>query len=301
MNTRTKVIAESIAVILIAIGIVWFFMARTHTTSPPQIVADYKNATYIIEGQSVTLVNGSATTAITSSSSETVTQYFGNEATGDLNGDGTPDVAFLLTQNSGGSGTFYYAVVALKTSSGYQGTNAILLGDRIAPQTTEIKDGEVIVNYADRAAGEPMTTAPSIGVSKYLKVSGTQLVETSAPTSTSQSNVYKDLIQLTSPIASSTVTSPITITGVARGTWYFEASFPVVLVDWDGKIIAQGVATAQSDWMTTDFVPFKATLSFKTANVSKPYSNKATLILKKDNSSGLPAKDDALKIPIYLK
>jgi len=59
----------------------------------------------------------------------------------------------------------------------YKGTNAILLGDRIAPQTTEIKNGQVIVNYADRAAGEPMTARPSVGVSKYLKVEGTTLVE----------------------------------------------------------------------------------------------------------------------------
>lgn len=118
---------------------------------------------------------------------------------------------------------------------------------------------------------------------------------------TTQAGVYKDLIQLASPLANATISSPVTLTGVARGTWYFEASFPVVLVDWDGKIIAQGVATAQSDWMTTDFVPFKATLSFKTADISGNYSNKGTLILKKDNASGLPAKDDALEIPVYLK
>jgi hypothetical protein len=106
-----------------------------------------------------------------------VTQYFGNVATGDLNGDGVPDVAFILTQSGGGSGTFYYVVVALKTPTDYQGTNAVLLGDRIAPQTTEIKNGQVIANYADRASGEPMSTAPSVGVSKYLAVTGSTLAE----------------------------------------------------------------------------------------------------------------------------
>jgi membrane-bound inhibitor of C-type lysozyme len=145
-------------------------------TSGCGTVADYKNATYVIEGQPVMLVNGRAETAAApGSASQTVTQYFGNEATGDLNGDGVPDVAFLLTQNSGGSGMFYYVVVALKTTNNYQGTNAILLGDRIAPQTTEIKNGQLIVNYADRAAGEPMTAQPSVGVSKYFKVEGTTL------------------------------------------------------------------------------------------------------------------------------
>ncbi len=102
--------------------------------------------------------------------------YFGNEAVGDLNGDGVPDVAFIFTQSGGGSGTFYYVVAALKEVQGYQGTNAVLLGDRIAPQTTEIKDGQLIVNYADRKPNEPMTAQPSVGVSKYLRVQGTTLV-----------------------------------------------------------------------------------------------------------------------------
>lgn len=111
----------------------------------------------------------------------------------------------------------------------------------------------------------------------------------------------KDLIRVTSPLANAEVSSPVTITGEARGTWYFEASFPVMLTDWDGKIIAQGIAQAQGDWMTTNFVPFKATLTFKKSDVVGKYSNKGTLILKKDNPSGLPEKDDALEIPVLLK
>jgi hypothetical protein len=110
-----------------------------------------------------------------------------------------------------------------------------------------------------------------------------------------------DLIKLTSPLPNAELTSPVTITGEARGQWYFEASFPVFLTDWDGKIIAQGIASAQEDWMTTEFVPFTATLTYNTADISGQYSNKGTLILKKDNPSGLPEHDDALEIPVFLK
>ncbi|MFA5996447.1 MAG: Gmad2 immunoglobulin-like domain-containing protein [Candidatus Paceibacterota bacterium] len=278
----------SIGLIIIAGIGVWFLVDQNRAV--PQ-VAGYKNATYVIEGQSVTLTDGYAETAVApGSASKTVTRYFGNLATGDLNNDGMPDVAFLLTQDAGGSGTFYYSVVALKTSDGYQGTNAILLGDRIAPQTTEIREGQLIVNYADRRSDEPMTTQPSIGVSKYLKVEGTTLT-------IDKSN----LIRLTSPLPNAEISSPVTITGEARGNWYFEASFPVFLTDWDGKIIGQGIAEAQSGWMTADFVPFKATLSFDTALISGQYSRSGTLILKKDNPSGLPEHDDALEIPVRLK
>lgn len=154
--------------VLIVAGGAWYWMQRGPAAP-----------TFIIEGQPVTLVNGRAEAfADPGSTSKVVTQYFGNVATGDLDGDGAPDIAFLLTQNSGGSGTFYYVVATLVAADGgYQGTNAILLGDRIAPQTTEIRNGEVIVNYAERKAGEPMTAQPSVGVSKYLKMEGTTLVE----------------------------------------------------------------------------------------------------------------------------
>lgn len=105
-------------------------------------------------------------------------------------------------------------------------------------------------------------------------------------------------IIVNSPKVGESISSPLNISGLARGTWFFEASFPVFLIDWDGKIIAQGIATAKGDWMTTDFVPFEATLTF---TIDKnTYSNKGSLILKKDNPSGLPENDDALEFPVYL-
>lgn len=104
-----------------------------------------------------------------------------------------------------------------------------------------------------------------------------------------------DLIQLDTPHPGQTITSPLVISGQARGTWFFEASFPVFLTDWDGKIIAQGIAQAKSDWMMTDFVPFEATIHFA---ASTAVSKHGALILKKGNPSGLPANDDALEIPI---
>ncbi len=108
-----------------------------------------------------------------------------------------------------------------------------------------------------------------------------------------------DLIHIDSPRPNQTIQNPLTITGRARGSWFFEASFPVFLTDWDGRIIGQGIATAKDEWMTTEFVPFEATLTYTTdPNV---YSDRGTLILKKDNPSGLPEHDDALEIPVVIK
>jgi uncharacterized protein YxeA len=150
----------------------------TSITTIQNITEDPKNATYSIGTDSFTLVNGkSEKVIIPGSAASTITQYFGNEVKADFNSDGLIDTAFLLTQSSGGSGTFYYLAVVLGTNTGYKGTNAILLGDRIAPQATGFQNGEIIANYADRKPGEPMTATPSIGVSRYFKISSNKLVE----------------------------------------------------------------------------------------------------------------------------
>ena len=171
---KNKLLLASILILasLFAIAFFWYRSGTPHTAG------DYKNISYEIGGQTIKLTNGSAESeAAPGSASMISTQYFGNEVYADLNSDGMDDVAFLLTQSGGGSGTFYYVAAALKTSNGYMGTNAILLGDRIAPQTTEFRNGDLIVNYAERKPNEPMTAQPSVGVSKYFKITNGELVE----------------------------------------------------------------------------------------------------------------------------
>lgn len=109
-----------------------------------------------------------------------------------------------------------------------------------------------------------------------------------------------DLILLKNPNINQEISSPLTVTGLARGYWFFEASFPVVLTNWDGLIIAEGVATAEGEWMTEAFVPFTANLEFVSPYTmdSPDFMQRGSLILQKDNPSGLPEHDDALEIPI---
>lgn len=109
-----------------------------------------------------------------------------------------------------------------------------------------------------------------------------------------------DLIQLHSPTPNQMIESPLEITGEARGYWFFEASFPVTLTNWDGLIIAEHYATADGDWMTEDFVPFASTLEFESPykEGDPDFFKRGTLILQKDNPSGLPEHDDALEIPV---
>jgi len=159
--------------------------ALAETMTPPidEVVPskDIENGTYLIEGQPITLVNGVAENGVMpGSESKQITSYFGNEVEVDLNSDGVMDMVFLLQQENGGSGTFYYVAAAIKTADGYLGTNAIFLGDRIAPQSTnlDLKDpSRFVVNYVDRKEGEPMSSPPTEGVSKTFKFENGSLVE----------------------------------------------------------------------------------------------------------------------------
>ncbi len=136
-----------------------------------------KDATYVIDGTQVTLRNGVAEQEVVAgSASKVITRYFGNEVTHDLDGDGRMDTAFLLSQETGGSGVFYYLVAALNKESGYVGSKGVFIGDRIAPQSTSIENENVIVvAYADRAVGEDFSTQPSVGKSMSLLLDPTTL------------------------------------------------------------------------------------------------------------------------------
>jgi len=102
-----------------------------------------------------------------------------------------------------------------------------------------------------------------------------------------------DLIRVSLPQPGRLLFSPGLVAGEARGSWYFEASFPVKLIDANGLVLVETYAQAQSDWMTEEFVPFKSRLEFK-----KPATETGTLILKNDNPSGDPARDKEIRIPV---
>ena len=93
-----------------------------------------------------------------------------------------------------------------------------------------------------------------------------------------------------------TISSPSLIIGEAKGTWYFEADFPIYLLDEGGNEIAIAIAIAQGDWMTEDFVPFKAKLNF-----SVDENTRGVLVFKKDNPSDMPEYDDELRIPVLIE
>ncbi len=126
-------------------------------------------------------------------------------------------------------------------------------------------------------------------------VLGWILATTPASTPSAGEPFVSDMVKITSPLPNAAVAKTFTVKGYARGRWYFEASFPVKVNDASGKEVGSGIAQAESDWMTEEFVPFSAPI------IVADYSGPATLVLLKDNPSGLPEHDDAVSIPIVIQ
>lgn len=118
--------------------------------------------------------------------------------------------------------------------------------------------------------------------------------KTPEPEEAAEENIYADMLQVESPEANATITSPVRITGEARGNWYFEASFPVKLYTEEDVLLAEGVAQAEGEWMTEDFVPFRTELAFP----EQPAETTGYLVLEKANPSGLPENAATHSLPV---
>lgn len=113
--------------------------------------------------------------------------------------------------------------------------------------------------------------------------------------STASSVAVNDSVIVNSPAENTVVQSPLVVTGMARGTWFFEASFPVRLLDDTGQEIAATHADALGDWMTTDYVPFTVTIPYSTT------AARGMVLLQKDNPSGLPENDAQVSFPVRFR
>ncbi len=134
------------------------------------------DAVFSIGGRSIRLCNGRADEQRADGSmTKDAFSVFGSPASGDLDGDGDEDAGLILVHDPGGSGTFFYVAACLNTDGLYTSTNAVLIGDRIAPQGIAIRNGLMVATYAERGPGEPMTALPGVTRTTYLWVKGMTL------------------------------------------------------------------------------------------------------------------------------
>ncbi len=134
------------------------------------------------------------------------------------------------------------------------------------------EDDWICVNNEWIKHGNPSSSKPETGCGELLKES--------------------DII-VTSPRPDELIKSPLTVEGKARGNWFFEAVFPAKILDDKGNEIGRSQMQAASDWMTADFVPFKGEVIFANGKIES-----GTIVLEKDNPSGLPQNAGKIEIPV---
>jgi len=107
------------------------------------------------------------------------------------------------------------------------------------------------------------------------------------------------IIEITAPKENALVTSPLRVSGTARGYWFFEATAPVDVYNEGATIIGQGYITATESWMTEDFVPFEGTITYETELIKT--GEPITLVFNRANPSGIPDNAESVSVSVVVE
>jgi len=159
------------------VGVIFLLMGLGAATA----ATDPGNATYfgIVEGKkSITLKDGQwkgKPFVSGGASRSTAGLMEGFRVTGDLTGDGKPEEAVILWQNSGGSGTFYFLAVLTRKGNQLVNIATAPLGDRIQILGGGIRDGQIELKVLRHGPKDPRC-CPSQKALRIWTLRGNKLV-----------------------------------------------------------------------------------------------------------------------------
>lgn len=165
-NKNVWVILAIVVVVVIGIKIAYVsnstpksFAPTTTTVSTQPLLFDFGNQILVVNNQKLSFVNGSYT-------DKTYGQHTASISDKTDNPSKTKSAA-ILTDNPGGSGTFFYVVGVSVNDGKAIYSKPVLLGDRIKIVSMSVDEagaqanGIVTVKYLDRSIGAPMATEPT--------------------------------------------------------------------------------------------------------------------------------------------
>ncbi|MBX4181469.1 hypothetical protein KW807_01225 [Candidatus Parcubacteria bacterium] len=164
-------------IIIAGVGFIYWHKNPQTSTNPTSTTGSTtkpnpESATISFDDESVTLSNGKDT-----NSDGEETEILPQQDYGDLNNDGKDDTVFLVARSGGGSGVFIYAAAYVSGPINYKGSNAVFLGDRIAPKSIGVSNGVATITYLDRREDEPFAAEPTISRTIKLVYENGELVE----------------------------------------------------------------------------------------------------------------------------
>jgi len=105
-----------------------------------------------------------------------------------------------------------------------------------------------------------------------------------------------EVVTVDEPVPHGRITSPLVVRGKVAGSWFFEASFPIEVLDERRRNIGVSFGTARGDWMTEKPVAFTASVRFKA-----PAGDRGYVVLHRANPSDERENDASVEIPIRFR
>lgn len=161
---------------------------------------------------------------------------------GDLNGDGSPDAAVLLAENTGGSGVFVYLVALVKQVDGYSQSTPLLIDDRPQVESLTIENNRVQLTGKIHGMADAMANPTMQVVAEYQltqsKLTLTNLVSTISSAERS--------ISLTTPSDYAEVESSFNVAG-SMPIGPFENTLVYRFYDSAGSLLIEAPLMVESD------------------------------------------------------
>ena len=139
-----------------------------------------RDATYVTEFRDaghVTLRDGEFAEPVAEGSASMLPVRLELVATGDLDGNGSADIAAVLVTHPGGSGVFSTLHGLVERAGRLHHAGSVLLGDRVHVRSVRIDGAIVTVRLLDRPDAAPFARAPSVPVTRRFAVRNGGLVE----------------------------------------------------------------------------------------------------------------------------
>lgn len=104
----------------------------------------------------------------------------------------------------------------------------------------------------------------------------------------------ENLIVIEYPKPYEKLENPLLIRGKARGYFFFEAAFPIKIVDENGNVLMEDYIETKENWMTENFVSFEKYINLNFGKIKRGF-----IIFEKANPSGLKENQFEISIPVY--
>lgn len=154
---------------------------------------------------------------------------------GDLNADGVIDAAFLMAENTGGSGVFVSLIVIFSQGEQFQQAPAVMIDDRPVINEIQIVDARVSISGKVHGPNDPMVD-PTTSIRAEYRLFGDRIIETRLTSAFSGSSEHS--IQIDSPVEGEEVSSSILLSG-SMPIGPFENTLNLTIQDQDGNQLLQ--------------------------------------------------------------